>query len=136
MVMEKLRRLEAKIYLKLMPIQDTYSLLKRFQVKVGQEELEQLEHLDQKWDKLKAQSVKTMEVLQSVAPSMKGRLINDIEDFKREVKRFKLDVRIAIFCVKNNFFDLFHIVRFQRPRSAQFGTTCSKRTPGLLQGIV
>jgi len=93
MVMEKLRKLEAKIYLKLTPIQDTYSMLKRFQVKINQEEIEMLDQMEQKWDRLKQQSVKTMETLQAIAPTMKERLVVDIEEFKKEVARFKADVR-------------------------------------------
>jgi dynein heavy chain len=92
MVLEKLRRMEAKIFLKLSPIQETYSLLKHFHVRVAIEETEELDQLEQKWDKLKAQSTKTMDVLRTIAPSMRGRLASDIEEFKREVKRFKSEV--------------------------------------------
>eukprot|EP00698_Gefionella_okellyi_P008566 TRINITY_DN2129_c0_g2_i1.p1 TRINITY_DN2129_c0_g2~~TRINITY_DN2129_c0_g2_i1.p1 ORF type:complete len:4490 (+),score=1324.74 TRINITY_DN2129_c0_g2_i1:457-13926(+) len=88
-VLERLRVMEAEFLMKLAPIQDTYGMLVKHSVQIKSEEIEFMEALQSKWDRLKEQSMKTMDMLQTIAPSMKDRLVRDIELFKDDVKRFK-----------------------------------------------
>ena len=59
-VLEKLRVMEAEIHMKIAPIQDTYHMLAKYNVHVKSEELENVEQLQTKWDRLKEQSAKSM----------------------------------------------------------------------------
>eukprot|EP00698_Gefionella_okellyi_P008565 TRINITY_DN2129_c0_g1_i1.p1 TRINITY_DN2129_c0_g1~~TRINITY_DN2129_c0_g1_i1.p1 ORF type:complete len:4495 (+),score=1467.97 TRINITY_DN2129_c0_g1_i1:46-13530(+) len=87
----ELRDMEAKIHMKLAPVQDTYAMLNKFSCRVKAEEQEMVDMLGTKWDRLKELSSKSMDTLQAIAPTMRGRLLSDIDDFKKEVKRFKAD---------------------------------------------
>jgi len=58
--MNQLREMEAKIHLKLAPVQDAYNMLNKFACRVKVEEQEMLEKLENKWDVLVKQSSKSM----------------------------------------------------------------------------
>jgi hypothetical protein len=113
-VLENLRVMEAEIHMKLAPIEDTYAVLSKYGVRVRTEELEQVEMMRQKWERVKETSATTMgasssssvwvawlgwglmlgaDLLQRLAPTMKQKLVGDIEIFQRDVKRFKHEVR-------------------------------------------
>ena len=59
-VLENLRVMEAEIHMKLAPIEDTYSVLSKFGVKVKPEEMELVDAMRSKWDALKTNAAKTM----------------------------------------------------------------------------
>lgn len=61
--LEELRVMEAQIHMKLAPIDDTYSILTKYSVRVKPEESEYLEQLRAKWDRLKKASADTMGTL-------------------------------------------------------------------------
>lgn len=84
-VIEQLRVEEAKLDIKLHPIEDAYAVLSKYGIHVSKEEIDQVDTLDYRLKNLLKFAKSRFDSLNEIAPSFK-------QDLKQKIKAFKLDV--------------------------------------------
>ncbi|KAL0250960.1 hypothetical protein GEMRC1_000174 [Eukaryota sp. GEM-RC1] len=89
--LSELRVIEADIDLKLLPIADAFSLLEKYHVDAAKEDVDELEHINSLWEKIRHISVLLMSRLTKLQPRMKAELIRSVKEFITDVKEFKQD---------------------------------------------
>lgn len=122
MILADLREKESEMELHMIPIEQSYEILRKYDVNVPREEMDEVDNIRKKWDSLIRESRKTFSRAQAVAPAFKIGLERDVEIFVEDVQKFKEDYvqngpnqpgirpRVAVERLKN--FEVFFSISF------------------------
>lgn len=87
--LSRLRDLESEIDLKMAPVLDAYSLLRRYEVAIPEEELETVEVLQKNWRQLKRLGEDTSLKLLQIQPRFKAQLLASLNQFDIDLSELK-----------------------------------------------
>ncbi|KAH0792655.1 Dynein heavy chain family protein [Histomonas meleagridis] len=86
--LQQVRSMESEIDIQMEPIDESYTLLNKYNIIIPQEELEQYEGLTYNWKKLRDLEQQQQEILQKVSPQFKDQVIEGMDQFLIDFKAF------------------------------------------------
>ena len=95
--LKELRNNEIRIDMSIQPIEESYSLLQKYQIEIPREEIERCDTLRYSWQKLLALASQTSGHLLDIQPLYKDGLKGDVENFTKDCLNFYASYRNVIY---------------------------------------